>query len=139
MKIETEIDPAADDLPDAHRTCLYRVVQEALTNASRHSGAHNVQVVLRIEGLLVAAAITDDGRGFGTDSGEQKSLGLLGMEERARELGGTLRVGSYPGRGTRVEMELPRPRNPNAPEVMDAANSDCGRPRNRSDGFKASA
>jgi signal transduction histidine kinase len=143
IDIRTEIDPAGDQLPDAYRTCLYRVVQEALTNASRHSGAHNIQVILKLDGPWVRAVISDDGAGFGTELGselgEQKSLGLLGMEERARELGGSMRVISFPGRGTRVEIELPGPIRPAEPEGIDAANLDRGRSRDRSSRSEASA
>ena len=136
IEIQMEVDEEANSLPDAHRTCLYRVVQEALTNASLHSGARKVQVMLRTGGAWVSGTITDNGRGFETDPGVHKGLGLVGMQERVRELGGSIRIVSSLGRGTRVEIRLPRP---SQPEVLDAKDSDRGRPRDRSDGFEASA
>jgi signal transduction histidine kinase len=136
IEIQMDVDEAANSLPDAHRTCLYRIVQEALTNASLHSGARKVQVTLSTGTDWVSGTRTDDGRGFETGSGVQKGLGLLGMQERVRELGGNIRIISSLGRGTRIEIRLPRP---NQPEVLDGKDSDRGRSRNRSDGFEASA
>jgi signal transduction histidine kinase len=133
IEIESEVDPGVDSLPDAQRTCLYRVVQETLTNAARHSAAHKVWVSLKCDGGVVMGSIADDGRGFDPAALRRKSLGLLGMEERVRELGGTFRVSSAPGRGTRVEIRLPRP------EEKNDSNPDRGRPRDRSDRVKASA
>lgn len=120
IKIEAEIDPAVDSLPDASCTCTYRVVQEALTNSVRHSGGSRIELRLRAEEGGVAGAVRDNGRGFALISPRRASvesagaamsgagLGLAGMEERVRELGGTLRVTSAPGSGTKVEFRLPR-------------------------------
>jgi NarL family two-component system sensor histidine kinase LiaS len=83
----------------------------------------------------VDVALTDDGRGFITGTERRKGLGLLGMEERVRELGGTIRVISSPGRGTRVEIRLPRP---HPTETLDAQDSDRGRSRDRSGRVKTS-
>jgi two-component sensor histidine kinase len=112
IEIKSEIDNAVDSLPDAHRTCIYRLVQEALTNAARHSGARCVEIVIRAGPDIVAGSITDDGRGFELTAQRPKGLGLVGMEERVRELGGTIQIVSSPGRGTRVELRLPRPKPP---------------------------
>jgi signal transduction histidine kinase len=129
IEIEANIDPAGDTLPEAHRTCLYRVVQEALTNASRHSEARLVQVTLKAGPDWISATIADDGRGFDLQSIKARGLGLLGMEERVRELGGAIDVQSSPGRGTRIQIRLPRTQEPKA---QDAENIDRGRPRDRS-------
>ncbi len=134
IDIHAEIDPALDSLPDAHRTCLYRVVQEALTNAIRHSGASEIAVSVKASGEWVTAAISDDGRGFEIASVKQKGLGLVGMEERARELGGDMRVESLPGRGTRVQVRLPRPTKP---EVSNDQDPSRGRSRDRADRIEA--
>ena len=100
------MDPALDRLPDTHRTCLYRVVQEALTNAVRHSGARHVELSLTAGEGGVAGRIADDGRGFEMSPvrrngqglpGTAYGLGLAGMGERVHELGGVLRVISSPG------------------------------------------
>ena len=94
-----------DDLPDEHKTCIYRLVQEALNNAARHSGARTVQVNVKNAGDRVLFSVQDDGSGF--DKRTVRGLGLLGMEERVRRLGGNLRIDSAPGRGTAISAELP--------------------------------
>jgi len=134
MNIQAELKSGLDELPDAHRTCLYRVVQEALTNASRHSGARTVDLEVDCIGNWVQATITDDGKGFEPGSEKRRGLGLLGMEERVRELGGNLRVSSAPGRGTSVEIRLPRPVSV---EETNAEDSDRRRSRDRPDRLKA--
>jgi len=135
IEITIDADKEANALPDAHRTCLYRVVQEGLTNAFQHSGARKVQVGLAMDSAEVACTIADDGRGFDVNSSTRKGLGLIGMQERIRDLGGAVRIASSLGRGTRVEIRLPRP----IPEVLNGTNSDRGRSRDRSDGIEASA
>jgi glucose-6-phosphate-specific signal transduction histidine kinase len=136
IEIQSNIDPSLDSLPDAHRTCLYRVVQEALTNATRHSGGSRIDVALWSGDGWVNGMISDDGRGFDRSSGKPEALGLLGMEERARELGGSIRIETAPGRGTRVEVRLPRPARPGEGHDQDL---DSGRPRDHSDRVEASA
>jgi len=133
MNIEAEVTPYVDQLPDAHRTCLYRVVQEGLTNATRHSGARTVGLRVECIGNWVRTTLVDDGKGFEPGSEKRRGLGLLGMEERVRELGGTLRVVSAPGRGTSVEIRLPRPLSA---EDTNAENSDGRRSRDREDRIK---
>jgi signal transduction histidine kinase len=96
---------AVDGLPDEHQTCIYRLVQEALNNSSRHASARNVQVRVAREGAKVNFSVRDDGAGF--DPRLVRGLGLLGMEERVRRLGGQVRIDSQPGRGTLVSAELP--------------------------------
>jgi signal transduction histidine kinase len=107
IAIHAEIDPALDSLPDAQSTCVYRVVQEALTNAARHSGASRVDIALGYGSGKVSGAISDDGQGFESSARRRDGLGLIGMEERVRELGGALRLASSPGHGTRIEFRLP--------------------------------
>ena len=136
LDIDADIDPAVDGLPDVHRTCAYRVVQEALTNATRHSGALKVSVCLKSDDTWVIGTIVDDGHGFERRTQRSSSLGLLGMEERVRELDGVIRIESSPGAGTRVEFRLPRPKST---EVTSDTDSDRGRSRNRPDRIKASA
>src|SRR5579872_6028372 len=136
FETHADIDPAVDTLPDAHRTCVFRVVQEALTNVSRHSGARRVEVSLKGDSDWVVGSITDDGHGFDRGSQKTRGLGLLGMEERVREIGGRIRIESSLGGGTRIEFRLPRPA---LMEVHSDSDSDRGRLRDRSDGTKASA
>jgi signal transduction histidine kinase len=105
LAIEVCAEESAGELPDAHRTCIFRIAQEALRNCARHSGATRVRVALEKAVRGVTLAIEDNGRGFRT--GRTRGLGILGMEERAIQLGGSLRLRSEPGRGTTVLAELP--------------------------------
>jgi signal transduction histidine kinase len=93
-------------LPDQYRTCVYRVVQEALTNCVRHARATRVDVsVCRADGQL-EVSVVDDGVGFDADR-RAEGLGLLGIEERVRELHGTCTIRSEPGAGTEIKIVLP--------------------------------
>jgi signal transduction histidine kinase len=94
-------------LPDEHKIYIYRLVQEALNNAVRHSGARNAKVVVERPAESIVVRVSDDGRGF--DPGRTRGMGILGMEERVKRLGGTLRVESQPGKGTTVTAEFPIP------------------------------
>jgi len=96
---------------------LYRIAQEALTNVRKHAHAHSVEISLRRRGAALTLSVRDDGRGFvratrtsATDGGQ----GLIGMRERARLLGGQLRISSAPERGTAVIARIP----------IDSANSE---------------
>lgn len=83
---------------------LLRIVQEALTNARKHSEARSVLVVLGSEGNRAWVEVSDDGRGFRPDS--SAGVGLVSMRERARTLGGNLQLESEVGKGTRVRFEM---------------------------------
>jgi signal transduction histidine kinase len=98
-------DEVPDELPDDLRTCIYRVVQEALHNCARHSQARSVKVVVKQERSKIILSVEDDGRGF--DARRVRGLGLVGMEERVNHLGGAFEIESEPGSGTRVAVELP--------------------------------
>jgi signal transduction histidine kinase len=100
-------DAFLDELPEEHRTCIFRVVQEAVRNAARHSGARLIRIYLRQEASAIRASVQDDGRGF--DPAQEKGLGMIGMQERVTHLGGRLQVDSEPGSGTIVSFELPVP------------------------------
>jgi signal transduction histidine kinase len=106
MRVHLAAGHVADDLPEEHKTCIYRIVQEALNNAARHAQARNVQVTVRDEPERIHVTIQDDGGGF--DPRRVRGLGLLGMQERVRHLGGRFLVDSSPGRGAVVTVELPR-------------------------------
>ena len=98
-------DDTIDSLPEEHRTCIYRVVQEAVNNAVRHANASTVEVAVRRERQKVTVTVQDDGAGF--DTRITRGLGLLGMDERVRRLGGNFKITSEPGRGTRILATLP--------------------------------
>jgi signal transduction histidine kinase len=96
-------------LPADVETALYRVVQEALTNATRHSQPEHITVeFVRIVGSL-KGSIRDDGSGFDMPAveGGNGGLGLLGMRERMAAVGGRLSISSNPGSGTSIELEVP--------------------------------
>lgn len=107
MLVETAGENVSDALPDEHKTCVYRIVQEALNNCSRHAYAKNVRVVVRQEPKHLRVSIDDDGKGF--DPSRVRGLGLVGMNERVSQLGGVLKVDSDPLRGTRLRVDLPLP------------------------------
>jgi PAS domain S-box-containing protein len=101
------------DLPDPHATAVFRVLQESLTNAAKHSGATQVEATLEREGGQVVLTVSDNGRGFSPGDGRGAgSYGHLGLRERALLLGGTVEIDSAPGRGTRIELRIPEPSAP---------------------------
>ena len=88
---------------------LYRIIQEALANVIKHSGANRVEVRIAAQQGRVVAEVHDNGRGFPGDAEKQPSghLGLFGMRERAAYLGGRVAIQSAPGAGTHVRVEIP--------------------------------
>ena len=105
IKVKVAAEKVPDSLPDAVRTCVYRVVQETLQNVSRHSGAKSALVsVQQTEGSIVLT-VKDDGCGF--ETAKTRGLGLIGMEERVKQLGGRLEIESQPGQGTLLRATLP--------------------------------
>ena len=94
------------DLPEDAQLVVYRVAQEALSNAVRHSGAETVRVRLGREGGFVELSVGDDGRGFSFDDAT-RGLGIAGMRERAMLVNGELQVESRPRTGTRVRLRVP--------------------------------
>lgn len=93
------------DLNEEYRTTVFRVVQEALANASKHAAAATALVEITTAPGRLHITVSDNGKGF--DADRTRGLGLLGMEERAVRLGGRLHVSSTPGRGTVVTVDLP--------------------------------
>ncbi len=98
-----------DSVPEAYRTCVYRVVQEALTNCAKHAQASTVDVALGGSKDRLILLIRDDGVGLERQGNQKRGLGLLDIEERARELGGSLSVTSGPWKGVSLRIELPLP------------------------------
>jgi signal transduction histidine kinase len=97
-------------LPTAIETTLYRIVQEALTNAVKHAKASNVWIRAWREDFTQCCTIRDDGAGFKMRRGQgtpRKGLGLVAMRERVSAIGGTLQIESRPGHGTEVSIRLP--------------------------------
>jgi signal transduction histidine kinase len=101
-----------DDVDPAHSAELMRVVREALLNVERHSGADRVEVGLSRDGDLVVIDVVDEGRGFDVEdavlvAARRGRLGLVGMEERVRQLGGSLWIDSEPGGPTSLSIRAP--------------------------------
>ncbi len=109
IPVSLQVEGSVDHLPDSHRTCLYRVAQEALTNCARHARAREVRVTLHAGADRLTLTVQDDGIGFDKGQSEGKRLGLLGIEERVKELGGELGVFSQAHHGTLLRVELPLP------------------------------
>jgi signal transduction histidine kinase len=94
-----------EELADEQKTCIYRVVQEALRNVTRHAHATKVVIRLARNNGCLHLTIQDDGQGFSPE--REKGVGVLGMQERVRRLNGTFQLDSEPGRGTTVNVDLP--------------------------------
>ena len=105
MDVTVGTDIISDDLPDEYKTCIYRVVQEALHNCSAHSNATAVRIKVQQEPARLVLSIRDNGKGF--EVKQSKGLGLLGIEERVAHLGGRCEIHSEPGSGTALAIELP--------------------------------
>ncbi len=105
MEVEVHSENVSEALGDETKVTIYRLVQEALNNAATHASAKNAKVTIAQNSDKITVEITDDGHGF--DPERQRGMGILGMEERVRRLGGTFRIESAPGKGATVKAELP--------------------------------
>jgi signal transduction histidine kinase len=103
-------------LSDAMNICLYRVLQEALTNVAKHAHATHVDVSLSRRGQIVRLSVADNGRGFSHNATKMfqrwTGIGLLGMRERVELLGGWLEIETELGRGLRTVANLPVTQEP---------------------------
>jgi signal transduction histidine kinase len=105
MAVDLTLEGDLDSLPDQYRTCVYRIVQEALTNCARHAQAKRVEIVVRFAENTLDLIIADDG--IGIDPARTRGVGLLGIEERVRELHGTFEIGARDPIGTQLHVTLP--------------------------------
>jgi signal transduction histidine kinase len=105
MLVDFVEENVSDSLPEEHKTCVYRIVQEALNNCSKHAYAKHVRVTIRQKPEHLSLTIQDDGKGF--DPVRSRGLGLVGMTERVSQLNGILKVESFAGRGTSLRVDLP--------------------------------
>ena len=110
-------------LPACLRLALFRIYQGALSNVARHAQARHVQITLTLDERHVTLTIDDDGRGFIVPKSwillaRQQHYGLLGISEWAEAAGGNLTVQSAPGKGTLVQVTVPRPRPGNQPTSL---------------------
>ncbi len=106
MKITLEMDPIVQLIPHAEDH-LFRIIQEALSNTLRHSKANEFNIRIERHGNQLRLTMRDDGVGFDMEEKKQTSYGLLTMEERVMELGGTMHVITAPGQGTGIEIWIP--------------------------------
>ena len=112
-RTETRVPVSVDHLPEQSplpvKITLYRVIQEALSNAIRHSGTTDLQIRIKLEADTLNVVISDQGHGFDItkDVDRDEHLGLTGMRERVESLGGLFRIETGPGQGTRVIADLP--------------------------------
>lgn len=106
MRVDLNVTGDLEALPEQHRTCVYRVVQEALTNCVKHASASCVRITVQGEASALSVVIVDDG--VGIREGRQKSgLGLRGIQERVRDLVGAFEIHSTEGVGTSLTIRLP--------------------------------
>jgi signal transduction histidine kinase len=106
VPVNLTITGALDDLTDQHRTCVYRIVQEALTNCVRHAKATEIAVTVHATDGALDVTVRDNGVGI-DPARRGGGFGLRGIEERVRELGGTITVSSAPGGGAVLAVRLP--------------------------------
>ncbi len=105
VEVELSAEDDFSSLDDDVQLVVYRVAQEALSNAARHSGAARIAVTLRRSGKGAELEVADDGRGFAFEQSE-RGLGIAGMRERALLVGGELTIESRPGQGTTVRLSI---------------------------------
>lgn len=112
-------------LSDDHELSLFRIVQEAVNNVDKHAHAANAHVLVGIRGGQMVLQVDDDGVGMAgqTVPSPSPGLGMISMEERARLLGGSLKVGPSPLGGTRIEVRFPV-----GDAAQDIAAAHAGRP-----------
>ena len=106
IRVDRELDLAGTSVPEEVQVVIYRVVQEALTNVARHSGAKRALVKASRGAGGVELVIEDNGKG--AVASPTPHMGLLGMRERVTELGGRFRVVTRPQEGFRIEAMLPQ-------------------------------
>jgi len=110
-----------EHIPDAWKTCVFRIVQEAIHNCEKHAAPTTVRVNIRQDEEQLIVDVEDDGCGFdlrGKSVPQGTGLGIVGMRERAAMLGGSLHIQSSPGRGTKLTVYLPLTRSISVPEPM---------------------
>ena len=105
--VRVAAEEVSEELTEDHKTCIYRIVQEALHNIIQHANARNVRITVTQERDRLLLSVQDDGQGFNPP--QERGMGLIGMEERVSALGGRLVVESASGEGTLLRVALPLP------------------------------
>jgi signal transduction histidine kinase len=124
LHIGVDVQGDEGSVSPAIKTSLFRIVQEALNNVVKHAGAEHVNIMLSFEPALIRVRVRDDGRGFDPQAKKsplngRPSLGLAGIQERARLLGGESLISSQPGQGTLVEVTIPCAKSPEEESTND--------------------
>jgi signal transduction histidine kinase len=109
VKLKLKLEPVPNDLSPEVQYNLLRIASEAVNNCVKHSGAKTIEVTLRATPESLQLAVKDDGSGFSRENGNARPghYGLIGMKERAAQIGAELSLTSEPGRGTTVSVNLP--------------------------------
>jgi signal transduction histidine kinase len=110
LRIQVTAADLPNDLPEEHKTCIYRIVQEALNNVAKHAQASAAHIKVERTEAGLELTVQDDGSGFDAERVRGLALGglgLLGMQERVHHLGGEFLIDSQPGRGTLLRVNLP--------------------------------
>src|SRR5262245_14871350 len=105
--VSVDIQGNLERLSDLHSTGVYRIVQEALTNCAKHAQARTIEVRLKGDADELSLIVRDDGVGFDPRTVPSRGLGLIGIEERVREMHGKLKVSSKVGNGTHLHVSIP--------------------------------
>jgi signal transduction histidine kinase len=108
IDVDLQAEGDLDALPDKHRTCAYRIVQEATTNCVRHADAKKIQIRVTAEGNQLRVHVCDDGRGLDPRQ-RRRGLGLRGIDERVKDLHGTMIISRAPTGGASLLVSLPIP------------------------------
>ncbi|MBI5005507.1 MAG: PAS domain-containing protein [Nitrosomonadales bacterium] len=106
IRFKLDIDEGIE-LDDERATAIFRIMQESLTNVSRHAQARTVSISLGRQISDYVLEVIDDGKGFVSEASGKKTFGLMGIRERALMLGGTVDISSAPGEGTRLTIRIP--------------------------------
>ncbi|MDP8988722.1 MAG: histidine kinase [Acidobacteriota bacterium] len=115
IRLKLNLDDRQQELPAEVKYNLLCIVQEAITNSIKHSGAHNIEVALACSANDLRLSVRDDGRGMerGESNGRAGHYGMVGLRERASQIGAELDLASAPGQGTKVSLRMPlAPRSP---------------------------
>ena len=107
IPVSVEVQGRLEELPEEYCTCVYRVVQEALTNIAKHASARQILIGVTARNGLLSISVKDDGKGFEPRARTRAGLGLLGMAERVKKLGGDLEVVSHIGQGSSLLASMP--------------------------------
>jgi signal transduction histidine kinase len=115
VPVDLSVDGDLERLPDPQRTCVYRVVQEALTNCAKHSAATEIEVKVVRQRTRLDVSVRDNGVGMESTTGH-KGLGLTGIKERVKDINGAASIETTPGGGTVVHITLPVPASESSKE-----------------------